>query len=108
MTPVEILEKARELLSDPKRWTRDALAMTARGKHLSDPTDRRAACWCVFGAIMKCSGEVSGALNAADVFERANWFGDDESFSSWNDRPERTHAEVLAAIDSAIALARSE
>lgn len=45
-------------------------------------------------------------LPAADVFRAANGIPDHISLGDWNDAPERTKDEVLAAFDKAIEAAR--
>ncbi len=59
--------------------------------------------YCVNGAI---SAATDDYITRAQVFERISSMlppGVHGSISFWNDRPERTHAEVLALIDKAIA-----
>lgn len=53
-TPVEILTGAREILSDPKRWTVGASARDTHG-NLCDVFAPRATCFCAVGALIKAS-----------------------------------------------------
>lgn len=108
---------ARELLADPKRWAKGASALDEYGQPASDEIDGGshldegdpladcAVCWCLVGACQKVAGEII-------------WF-DDRRFAAlhqvlgtdqigpWQDVEERTHADVLAALDLAIALQRT-
>ena len=99
MTPLETLKAARDLISDPARWTQGALARDANGNEI-DSTDNGAICWCSFGAIQ--------------VYTQKKWLTDvdhylqkvccelfDTSAERYNDT--HTHAEVLALFDAAIA-----
>mgnify|MGYP003404033147 CR=1 FL=1 len=102
MDTLEVLVKARGLLAKPESWIQGGLSETAAG----DPVpieDERAVCFCLDGALMVASGTVMvpdaylalGFPNVADVWD-------------WNDDDERTHAEVLARLDEAIAKLRTD
>lgn len=45
--------KISELFSDPKAWTKGALARTAGGTGVG-AMESKAVCWCLMGAIGKC------------------------------------------------------
>ena len=99
MTPLETLKAARDLISDPARWTQNLFARDKDGKR-ADPQSDEAVCFCSFGAIERFTGcktlsEVEGHLD--NVCGRL--FG--TNVISFNDT--RTHAEVLALFDAAIA-----
>ncbi|HEY3499284.1 MAG TPA: hypothetical protein VGK73_31560 [Polyangiaceae bacterium] len=103
MDTLEVLEKARELISDPKRWTKAYYATNDDSNWLT-PADQSACRFCMVGALAKVAdtsvfqAEHSEAYNAlADVvvYELC------EYVSVFNDRAE--HHEVLAAFDLAIA-----
>ena len=99
MTPLETLRAARDLISDPARWTQDELARDADGEEIC-PTEELAVCYCSFGAIQRFTkeNEMTDADNhLQDVCLRL--FG--ISVIELNDT--HTHAEVLALFDAAIA-----
>lgn len=108
MKPSEILAKARELLSDPKRWTQGALSRNALGEWAEDELVPESCQWCVEGAYrqahpnnrpsMKCDQGWAYLLAA---------IGGDKTIPpyEWNDSPSRTHAEVLDALERAEQLA---
>jgi hypothetical protein len=94
VNPIEILVKARKLIDSPEKWAKReqirypfricaylALARAARGAYY---------------------GEAYGCL------QRAAGLGPEELIHHWNDAPERTHADVMAAFDRAIATERAK
>jgi hypothetical protein len=91
---VDIIKKARELISDPKRWTKGA---GARDKH-GDPvpiTNPGAVCWCVSGALVHVAG-FSDGYDAEKLLLPGGG-----GITGFNDTHE--HAEVLELMDKAIA-----
>lgn len=101
-TTREVLEKARELIATPERWTKGALARDEHGIEVPTCCDD-AYCWCMGGAISAVS-ENGSVYRSWGVVERIVSMHIDK----FNDAPERTHAEVLEAFDRAIALASTE
>lgn len=103
MTTLEILRGMRELLADEKRWTKGVFARDADGM-ATCPVYGEASCFCIAGAARMITNDraYGTGLNAwrARVLEAARA----RSLGEWNDAPERTHAEVLAALDKAIEL----
>lgn len=103
MSPTEILTAAREKIATPDAWCKDDYSRD--GKR-----------FCAVGAIQSAAGcltfrrtiEFHRATNAL-----ASAIGGSESDTNeghiliWNDAPERTHAEVLAAFDRAIEESKS-
>lgn len=98
MSPLDVLRGARELLSDPARWTKGVNARDAAGERVGI-LSVDAACWCMWGALDKVRG-TSGWDDAVEALRAAVGGA---PVSCWNDAPARTHAEVLAAFDRAIA-----
>ena len=81
-TPVEIRTGAREILSDPARWTVEASARDDEGWSVS-PLDKSAVCWCAIGAVSKVSANNDPAFHQAvnalyDVTGRPIWHVNDE------------------------------
>lgn len=119
---LQILEGARELLTEPNRWTKGISARDYKGKQTwcLGPT---ACCWCLTGALRRAALELSGVLFLeplkptwrkslrftrlilADVIE-PDW--ESESYDAsdvvieFNDHGDTTHHDVLVAIDAAI------
>lgn len=122
-TAKEILTCARELLSDPARWTKGAYARTTNKSSVASRSPE-ARCWCPLGAMLVCTyGPNETAESTATVGDSFLWAGLSETnpqdqayydaldglrkavgrtIPSWNDRPETTHGNVLAAFDRAI------
>ncbi len=84
MTTLEILRRARELLATPERWRKSG--------------DKKALinAKCLYLAL-------DGTVDEEDAAIVALGFRGPGEMWAWNDAPERTHAEVLARLDSAIA-----
>lgn len=90
--------KAKELLADPRNWTRGIMHETVIDRH---ETVHR---YCVLGAISECyKGNVDAQLDAFDKLQKAidNQHTGYRRIATWNDAPERTHAEVLAILEEA-------
>ncbi|MCA3080557.1 MAG: hypothetical protein ING71_17415 [Rhodocyclaceae bacterium] len=98
MTPLETLKAARQLISDPAKWTHGWLARDADG-NVSHIGEKDAACWCSMGAIFHVDGPERPNSYAALQLLGAAIGG--KSVARFNDT--RTHAEVLALFDAAIA-----
>lgn len=87
-TPVaNALRKARDYLSDPAHWCQG---------HYS-----RGDAYCVVGSLKLREPHFWAHNKATSIFREVVG----SSLEDWNDAPGRTHAEVLAAFDRAIALA---
>jgi hypothetical protein len=95
---VEVLKKARGLISDPKHWTQGTFAKDAYGREV-DPEDDQAICFCAIGAIHAAAGGMNEDCGRAiwDLRIRTP----ERSVSEFNDH--RSHAEVLELFDDAIA-----
>ncbi len=103
-TTKEILVEARGYIAEPGSWTKGSFARDGHGNHVSKDS-HRASCFCAAGAIGRAAKgserEQHGALRAL----RSAITG---PITAWNDAPNRTHAEVLAAFDRAIEIAGAE
>ena len=69
------------------------------------PSDRSAVCWCARGAIRAVMAEMGMQIDATfEAMVAAEMgFASAVELAAWNDARERTHAEVLARFDQAIA-----
>lgn len=114
---VEVLREARELISDPERWTWGYFAYDAKG-NMVEAREISAVCWCASGAILKVTVGGKGALaEATGCLRKVVANGD---IVALNDGPQppltkgrpryapARHRKVLAAFDRAIALAEAE
>lgn len=106
MQAVEVLRKARALIEKPECWTKGVFARDAEGREL-EPNNWAATCFCSLGALAHASGCAPGAVSLRVLRTLAAQIGDPTfprtEVADFNDAPERTHAEVLAAFDKAIA-----
>lgn len=112
MSAVETLTKVRELLASPERWTQGFFARDSAGT-ICNFADANAACWCLSGALARVLPEdtdeheerydAAGEYLQAALPERSRTAG----YIAWQDKPQRTHAEVLALVDRAIEIART-
>lgn len=102
MDTIEVLEKARELISDQRDWLQEHSAETATGRW-TDPTDPKAVRFCAEGAVIHVAGSVIQSrpafaqLNRHGRLHHGQTYG---SFVKFNDDAE--HAEVLEAFDLTI------
>lgn len=100
---ITALEAARALLDDPKHWTQKRYAANKRGEE-ANPVGPEAVCWCSLGALAKVTR--SSIVRETPTFWHAQGLLESElsvSVIRFNDDPRRTHADVLAAFDRAIA-----
>jgi len=117
MKPSEILSEARNLLSDPDRWTQWYYARDEKGNH-RQAQSKDAVCFCSIGAIMKASGRetsIHQKHTGQDLEYLAQAMRPDrqgmsvgQAITRFNDASDRSHKEVLAAFDKAIVIAQTE
>ena len=103
MTTLELLRGARNLLRAKKRWAQHYYAFDAQHKQV-DCASPDAVCFCAFGALLRV-GKWGDAYVALGVLGEANNIS---NTIVYNDAPERTHAEILAAFNKAIKFALAE
>jgi hypothetical protein len=94
----EGLKKARRLLE--KGWTQGNWAVDQAGRPV-DPEDPSACSFCLGGALCVAM-KLSDFATAID----ATFLSVGTAFASFNDAPGRTKSEVLAALDTAIEIAK--
>ena len=133
MTEKEVLEKARELLTPEGAWIQNELAIATDGG-VTWVGDSAACGWCLLGAIDHAAhvaahaAGIDGTAHVAgiddpELLDFVSSASDAalekirqvdsiaaipsliDGIAAWNDDEERTHAEVLALLDRAIAAA---
>jgi hypothetical protein len=106
MDTIEVLEKARELISAPERWTYGMLARNQRGLSV-DPLSDEAVSWCLSGALGKYSPPDYPGWNVSHIWSEA--FGaieetccalQDCRLVEFNDKA--NHCEILHVFDVTI------
>lgn len=103
---VEILERLRELLSDPNRWCQGSSALNKDGKSCWGASSE--ACkWCLMGGLSKVSVMSNGLTTEARVVACQALEGIvSTGLAKFNDS--HSHQEVLELIDRGIELERSK
>lgn len=101
-TTVEVLRKAKALIDTPEKWTQGAGSRSASGVIVSER--RYGVCFCALVAIQHVAYDHlnTSAVESEYAFARAI-DRTPSGIAIWNDAPERTHPEVMAAFDRAIA-----
>jgi hypothetical protein len=101
--PSEVLRAARKLIERPGSWCQKVRVCGEYGEH---PTQ-----YCSEAALDHAPGggiDKNATVRARECFVEAVSLPAWWAVAEWNDQPNRTHPEVLAAFDRAIALAESE
>ena len=78
------------------RWTQGVYARTKKGGRMTSVNSKKAECFCVMGAIYRVYRD-QNISKAADKLRTVVGTG----IINWNDAPERTFREVLAAAKKA-------
>lgn len=110
LTASAILSKAADLIKPKGRWTQRQYARREVGGRSVSPVGDLAVCYCAIGAMAAASGIKvnrieNGKLGLMRYLQGA--IGQ-PSVIGWNDRPERTQAQVVAALRKAAKLALAE
>ncbi len=99
MKQVAILKKARAKIE--KGWCQDYLATTDKGTPVSEKS-RRAAKWCVLGAVGAVTKSSREAFRCQQLLREVAGV---DFLSTWNNAPGRTQEQVIRLYDKAIARA---
>lgn len=110
MTDLEFLQAVRAKIDTPEKWTQGTFGRAADGRALDVHSDdlkidshllSTAAKVCIIGAAYTVANGAEPHMRLSNLlgFEFA-WY-----LTDWNDEANRTHDEVLALIDEAIAKA---
>lgn len=100
---LSVLKKARKLISKPEAWIKGVQAEDKNGNRES-PLSKHAVAWCADGALQRAYGATDGG-----AYELAKQAVLDTTpkyrglLCVWNDEKRRTHKQVLAKFDKAIA-----
>lgn len=92
MNALSILRAARVILANPEQWRQGVPHVTMT--------------YCIAEAIESISQPDKERVRAYRAFSNAANVPDGMSLCDWNDAPERTHAEVMIALNLAIATLR--
>ncbi len=96
----DILIAARKLIERPTAWVQGTDALDKVGNEVS-PYSRAAVRLCPQAALLRAADttDIQVGVRARDRFRSVISC---LSIPRWNDAPERTHADVLAAFDRAV------
>jgi hypothetical protein len=94
-----VLARAREVIADERRWCRRSFARSWFNVpvRVQSAAARR---YCALGAVMHAGRKLG--LPVEQARNTLEWQAA-RPVQDWNDDPRRTHAEVIAAFDGAIA-----
>jgi hypothetical protein len=106
-TPVETLRCVRDLLLDPRKWTKRVEARDKDNRSVTTD-DPRAYSFCIIGATKVCEGEFRARTVVYDYVRRVMPTDRGSSVSSFNDNAVTTHKDVITTLNNAIALAKKE
>jgi hypothetical protein len=109
MKTSEILIEARDMISDPSKWIKQAFAYDLDGNVLNCGADGSAVCWCSMGAVQKATnGEHFPEWDAEFYLIKAvnQIEGDKTSVHDFND--ENEHADVMQMFSVAIRIAKED
>ena len=104
MKALDVLKKGKMRISNPKKWTKGAIARVKGGDSVS--AEHPMACqWCLGGALLAETPRSTDQQAFADalsiMFEVLN-----TSVGNFNDRKDTTHEIVMEALDKGIAIAK--
>jgi hypothetical protein len=104
-TAADLLLGARELIE--RGWTQHSDARAPDGTEV-EPWDPAAAAWSLLGSLVATLEHHAEADNglpleplAAALHELADYV-DDDSLTTWNDNPLRTHDDIVSVLESAM------
>ena len=105
---VDLLLTARNIIADPQRWTKGAMARMPSG-HPVHAWHPLAECWCASGALELAAKRQSIKLDSPpykQAFHILNGQDSEGMVDRVNDAPATTHADVLHLYETAIAEAK--
>lgn len=100
---IAIIRRAREIISDPEKWTQGTYARDRDGAPIH-PGDEEASCWCALGAIAKAAIELEAQPGDGSAAADRLWNISKRPVGWVNDYGPRVqaHAAVLSLFDKAL------
>lgn len=106
MSDIELLKKAKEIISKPENWIQNAFARDADGDIVSSNSPM-ATCFCSIGALK------NAWISGDDTFTKAVYYsaldrlniktkGVGMTVARYNDQEGRVHADIMKLFDDAI------
>lgn len=108
MKTVDVLKLAKELIA--KGWCQYYAAIGAGGRPVF-PGSSYACKWCLTGSLVGAISMKKGLASYTELLRTSSFamreaLGTD-ALMAWNDAPDRTQEDVLAAFDKGIAIAEA-
>lgn len=99
---IQVLKRARKLIADETRWTKDEQARNLDGEAV-EYDSLEAVQWCAVAAIAKTAPTFQARIKACDALAETLGFKASTRIIAWNNAKRRKHTDVLAAFDDTIA-----
>ena len=99
-TVAEILNKAADLIEPKGAWVKGFLAKDEQGRGYKDGMPRNPVCFCAEGAVQAAAGKANLSLER-QAFDALRRVLPTDFIHEWNDAPDRTQTEVVAALRAA-------
>ena len=96
---IAVLQRARDLLANEQRWCKGSFARTWFNIPVPPHLAFFARRLCAIGAIMRAGRDLQLRTQDACIALQRETV---QPVEEWNDKPERTHAAVIAAFDAAL------
>jgi hypothetical protein len=102
---LQLLQQARKLVA--RGWCQGSDARDSNGAGV-EPWDPQAASWSLLGALVaavELEAAASGEIPLSELAAALNPLADlvdTDSLAAWNDKPDRSQAEVVAVLDRAV------
>jgi len=102
----DLLRAAKALISKPEAWTQHYFARDESRKVVSAYSPE-AVCFCGYGALKRVMhGSTDDLVETSFYLNHA--VRTQKSYGHWQDKPQRTHDEVMAVFDQAITQAEKD
>jgi hypothetical protein len=101
----DVLERAADLIEPEGAWTQGAYARDAKGRKFITGRAEGMVCFCAIGAIDHVTNAITPLWK--DALTALQQVLPESRIGAWNDAPERTQPEVVAALRRAATLARA-
>jgi len=101
---LSVLVAARKLITPREKWTQRVNARDKFGRY-TYPLNADAVCFCAQGAIARIAGGMGNPAKISAMVVLGSVIKGD--VTTFNDAPKRTHRQILAAFDRAIAKLKS-
>jgi len=101
VTTKDLLEKARELISDPARWTKGAVARDLNGEPIEEFSSD-AVCFCSIGVVSSVANCLGLFNSTTHLLDRCAGKRGYPNILSFNDAPTTTHEDIVSLFQEAI------